>query len=435
MKVTRTASGVLGILVLTTVAIGVKFPWQNNNFIGTIFAEPVTVNQSEDPDDNLKNQKIKPIPVFIEKGIAWLADAQFQNGGWGAGLNTMQHIRDPKAVQIDPATTAFSAMAIIRVGNTLQKGEFSKNLQRSLDYLINMAEDYPAEGPKITDITGTQPQTKLGQNIDVSMCAQFFSRILPLTKHEPELEKRVTAALDKCLRKLENAQLTDGSWTDNAWAPVLQSAMANSALELAQDAGREVDKDVLTRSREYQRSNLDAKTGKVKTEGAAGISLYSITSNQRATAKEAKKSTEILREAKNKGLLPSEADVSVDNLQIAGYSRSEAVNLADAYIKNKKGRELLKDETVLAGFGNNGGEEFLSYMMTSESLVLTGGKDWDEWYRKMDKRLAKIQNPNGSWTGHHCITSPVFSTAAVILTMTADRDVQVLLAEQRRKKD
>jgi hypothetical protein len=63
----------------------------------------------------------------------------------------------------------------------------------------------------------------------------------------------------------------------------------------------------------------------------------------------------------------------------------------------------------------------LSYMMTSESLVVSESDKWDDWYSKMGDRLSKIQNNDGSWSGHHCITSPVFCTAAVILTITADR--------------
>jgi hypothetical protein len=87
---------------------------------------------------------------------------------------------------------------------------------------------------------------------------------------------------------------------------------------------------------------------------------------------------------------------------------------------------LLDNEQLLSGFGNNGGEEFLSYMLTSESLVLQGGDAWPKWKQKMHTRMAKIQISNGSWTGHHCITSPVFCTAAVIQCLTADRDEELL---------
>ena len=90
----------------------------------------------------------------------------------------------------------------------------------------------------------------------------------------------------------------------------------------------------------------------------------------------------------------------------------------------------MKDERVIAGFGNNGGEEFLSFMMTSESLVITGGEEWNKWKEKMHNMLSKIQNEDGSWNGHHCITSPVFCTAAAILSLTVENDRDLLIKEK-----
>ena len=43
-------------------------------------------------------------------------------------------------------------------------------------------------------------------------------------------------------------------------------------------------------------------------------------------------------------------------------------------------------------------------------------------------RLQKVQNGDGSWSGHHCITSPVFCTAAVVQCLTTDRDATFLIA-------
>ena len=207
--------------------------------------------------------------------------------------------------------------------------------------------------------------------------------------------------------------------------------MANSALEMADDLGVAVDREALERSRRYQKDNLDETSGAVRTESAAGIALYSVASNQRATAKEANEVKAKIEQGRRDGTLslpasmPEEEAVSEENLKKLGYDEDDAIRLAEAYRKNKAAARMMQDEQVLSGFGNNGGEEFLSYMMTSESLAGAGGEEWDQWYDKMNTRLAKIQNPDGSWSGHHCITSPVFCTAAVILTMTADRVEQV----------
>ncbi|MBT8401592.1 MAG: hypothetical protein KJO98_14035 [Rhodothermia bacterium] len=210
---------------------------------------------------------------------------------------------------------------------------------------------------------------------------------------------------------------------------MLQSAAANSALEAAAKAGRKVDQEMLDRSREYQRKNVDTASGEVRTEAAAGISLYSIASNQRATAPEAKEALDRIKKAKDEGRLEEDADITLDNLQKAGYGRDRAAQVYESYQQNEITKKMLQDDRVLSGFGNNGGEEFLSYMMTSESLVVTGDQQWASWYERMNDLFSRVQNSSGSWSGHHCITSPVFCTAAVILTMTADRDVEFLRAE------
>jgi len=367
------------------------------------------------------DENYKPIPDFVERGMQWLADAQAQNGGWGAGTHARQDVRDPGAVRVDPATTAFSAMALLRSGSTLRSGPYQRNLVKALDHLLGVVDRAPSDGAHFTDISGTQPQVKLGRNIDVSMVTQFLSEILIYTKHDNELHDRVSLALDMCLRKLEASQDADGSWnSEGGWAGVLQSAMANNALEMAQSVGRVIDQDALKRSRQYQKDNLDEESGVIRTDAAAGVSLYAIASNQRATAIEAKKAEDAVIAGAREGEL-SAPTVSKENLIKVGYSVEDARDLVDAYRKNKAAGEMLASESVLSGFGNNGGEEFLSYMMTSESLVVSKSEKWDDWHSKMSRRLAKIQNSDGSWSGHHCITSPVFCTAAVILTMAADR--------------
>ena len=81
----------------------------------------------------------------------------------------------------------------------------------------------------------------------------------------------------------------------------------------------------------------------------------------------------------------------------------------------------VKSEAFVAGFGNNGGEEFLSFMNISETLVLIGGKDWTDWDAKMVKGLEKAQDKDGSWQGQHCITGKTFCTAGALLVLMADR--------------
>lgn len=382
----------------------------------------------------------KPIPAFLDKSIKWLADAQFDNGGWGAGLNAAQEIRDPKAVQTDPATTAFAAMALLRSGSNLKEGPYTANVQKALEYLLYAVENSKSDDMSITQLRGTQPQSKLGQNIDVSVTLQFLAKILPLAAHDKRLENRINGAMDKCIGKLEKEQLADGSWNTSGWAPVLNSAMANTALEYGNKAGRTVQKDVLKKSQQYQAGNYDDASGGISSEKAAGISLYAISSTQRATAEDAQEVDKFIKANTSESAPPpsvlSENEVPDEevtyNYLKNSYSEEKARKLAKSYTANKAATKNLQNDEVLSGFGNNGGEEYLSYAMTSESLVAAGDqKGWDEWHAKMKERLERVQNQNGSWSGHHCITSPVFCTAAVVMTLTADRDTDLLTANAK----
>jgi hypothetical protein len=385
-----------------------------------------------------KTSPIKPgrIPGFVDKGVEWLVAAQHNDGGWGGGSHAHQEVKDPHAVVTDPATTSFTLLALLRSGQTPVAGEHKEQVRRGLEYLVSAVEKAPKEGPRITDVTGTQPQTKLGPHVDTAMTAQYLARALALLPKDDALHARVDKALDVCLAKLQVSQEKDGSWgTGGGWAPVLQSSLSCSALELAAASGKKVDKDVLNRAREYQKGNFDVSSGRASGAAGAGVELYAFGGAFRANASDASKARRVVEEAKARGDLPASAEVSAESLDQAGVEKSEIRKLTAAHDQNEAQIDRLSDESLLAGFGNNGGEEFLSYLMTSETMLIAGGDKFHQWQDKMQGRLSKIQNADGSWSGLHCITSPVFCTAAVVQTLTADQDVEFLRSMAKRTTD
>jgi hypothetical protein len=267
----------------------------------------------------------------------------------------------------------------------------------------------------------------MGQYVDTSLTARFLARVLNELPKKSKLRKRVDKAIDKCIVKIQNSQQKDGSWKGGGWAPVLQSSLAEQALEIAQSAGKQIDKEVLNRARENQKNNFDDDSGVVRSDKAAGVELYAFAGAQRATASETWEANDIIQKAKKEGKLPQEAKATVDNLRKIGIREEKAQSLAKSVVQNERQQARVQnDNALLTGFGNNGGEEFLSYLMTSESLVITGGDAWKKWDEKMHRRLRKIQSNNGSWTGHHCITSPVFCTAAAVQCLNTFKDAEAL---------
>ena len=365
------------------------------------------------------------LTLSVRDGLAWLSDAQLPSGGYGAGTHAAQNVRDPHAVKADPATTAIVAQAFLRSGVTLQGDKYSKNLKDAINYLLESVENTPKNAEFITDVRGTQIQTKLGQNIDAVLTAQLLSNLLDRDLKGID-EKRVARCLDICVAKIEASTDASGKQTGAGWAGVLQSGLAMSALESADAVGAKVDKKVLERSKNYQKGNYDADSGNIKTEDGAGIMLYSISNSVRASAKEAREVEEAMNKAKKEGKLPKNAPVTVDNLRKIGYAENEAMEYNTSYNVYQSGKDAAQREDVLNGFGNNGGEEFLSFLQTGESLVVNRDKDWKKWYTDMSGRILKIQNPDGSWNGHHCITSPVFCTATSLLLLTVENDMDFL---------
>jgi hypothetical protein len=176
---------------------------------GSDTAESETANSAEPFTSELP--PVPPVPEFVNKGIQWLVKAQHEDGGWGAGSSANQKNRDPRQVKIDPATTAFTASALVRAGHTPTSGEHREAVRRATKYLVDVVLKYDGDGPKITHLTGTQIQAKLGPLVDTVMTTQYLARILTLLPEEDLLRSPVSAALDRCVAKLESAQQKDGS--------------------------------------------------------------------------------------------------------------------------------------------------------------------------------------------------------------------------------
>ncbi len=187
-----------------------------------------------------------------------------------------------------------------------------------------------------------------------------------------------------------------------------------------------MDLKKLEQARDYQKSNFDTETGNVNTDKGAGIVLYSVSGSARAAAKEARQTRERLQEAEEQGLIDDVKDVSADVLRKIGFSEDEAIKAETSYKVYESAKQTAQRQDVMSGFGNNGGEEFLSFLQTGEGLVIAKDNSWKNWYDDISGKMLRIQNQDGSWNGHHCITSPVFCTATCLLILSIENDIQNL---------
>jgi hypothetical protein len=103
--------------------------------------------------------------------------------------------------------------------------------------------------------------------------------------------------------------------------------------------------------------------------------------------------------------------------------------------KNAKQIDAIKGQLnnarFVTGFGSIGGEEFFSYLNISDSLHRTGGPEWEKWNGDIKTKVVKMQNEDGTWAGHHCITGRVAVTSAAILTLRCEREPAIVTTSKK----
>ena len=342
------------------------------------------------------------VNAAVEKGAKWLASVQGVDGGWGQDggrIDTNNTSRN------DVANTAVAALALLRAGD-----KYRPNVERAVDFILKKIEASPNDELSITDVNQTQIQGKLGPYIDTFLASMLLAKIDGTFAGTNKT--RVRGGLEKCVAKIERNQLSDGSWNiAGGWAPVLGTSLASQSLYLASKNGVKVKQEVMDRADTYTLNSQKGQTsvtsgsGSGKTERA----VRDLPINGRVATTDAS-----LTAAAGVDLYQSAQ--ALEQLSRTAESRKENA-MKISFITGK-----LSDTKFVEGYGSIGGEEFFSYLNISDSLKRTGGKEWNDWNSKMTHKILKLQNSDGTWAGHHCITGRVAVTSAAILNLARDRE-------------
>ncbi len=383
-------------------------------------ARPVTVITSS-----------KPLTESVKRGLAYLIEQQQSNGGWSQGEESvnMGHSMGDLTDLANVGDTCIATLALIRAGNYPNSGAHSKNVDKAINFVCNSIEKADNNSLSITDIHGTRIQMKLGPKIDTFLASLTLAEVKGHML-DKQGEKRVTAALDKVIYKIEHHQESDGTLASGGWAPIHAQALATKALNRAAQKGANVSDEVLKKAESFAKNSFDAKEGNFKTAGspvalyAAGAALgglqESINTNQQ------------MQGAVNKVLLDKKAPKEARELAQAKLERySQAEQSQKQAISAVVGR--MNDDKFVGGFGCNGGEEFLSYLEIGEALKANDLNKFHEWDTKISEKLSRVQSNDGSWSGQHCITSRTFCTAAALLVLMVDRSPGATVEKLKRK--
>lgn len=353
--------------------------------------------------------KNDPVSIAVQKGAQWLISTQGKDGGWGQDGGETSYVRPGERLESsgnDVANTAVAATALLHAGSTPTHGEYQAALVRAVDFILRRVDESPAEGLEVTSLRGTQIQRKLGPCIDTFLTSTLLAE-LDGEMGNARANAHVRQALQKCVAKIEKNQLKDGSWNiAGGWAPILGTSMASRSLYVAQQKGVAVSAGTMAKVQDYtaNQAQAGAVAGAASSPGAASSMV----------------------------VVSAGVPLYQDAQALEQLSRTEKDRKENApRIKAMTGR--LANPQHVMGFGSFGGEEFFSYLNISDSLHRTGGEEWEKWNGEIKAKLLKLQNEDGTWAGHHCITGRVAVTSAAILVMLVDREP--ILASSVTKKN
>ncbi len=358
--------------------------------------------------------KTKPAPASstsstmssaVERAARWLASVQGADGGWGQDGGQASSARPGERLESsgnDVANTAVAALALLQAGR-----QFQPQVDRALAFILERIEASPADGLAITDRQGTQIQRKLGPYIDTFLSSMLMSQMNGRAS-TPALNARVSKALQKTIAKIEKHQQSDGSWNiAGGWAPVLGTSIASRSLFEAQKQGVVVDATVLQRAKEYTVQAVNTSgtgAGAVTTDGIVGGRVGGLAGGLTAAAP-----------SESAGVALYQGAQALEQLSRTEKDRAQNARQIGAI------QARLSDAAFVGGFGSMGGEEFFSYLNISDSMKRVGGDGWSKWHADITQKILGLQNNDGSWAGHHCITGRVAMTSAAILNLTVDR--------------
>jgi len=372
----------------------------------------------------------KPIDGTVKRGLAWLVEHQSADGGWGQGEESARMGRGMQGTisRSNVADTAMATLSLLRSGSTPSQGAYAGQINRALDFVLKEIEASDADSLWVTSVRGTRVQGKIGPYVGTFLSAQLLAEVKGQMNSSAR-NKRVEAALAKVLHKMEKNQREDGGYTGRGWAPVLSQALAVKGTNRAFQRGALVSRKMRDQSAKWAASKFDKGKGTFSRAGSAGIDLYGTAAtvgglgdSAASDALEAEKLAETAANA------PTEMARAEAKGRLARMAETKEVQQA----ANAALVARMSDQKFMNGFGSNGGEEFLSYMLVSETLVAQGGDEWKQWDSAMVRNLGHVQNGDGSWTGHHCITGRTFCTAAALLVLMADRAPTPLAKEMGR---
>lgn len=306
-----------------------------------------------------KDPKVKK---SISKGLEWLAHNQSRQGHWAANGN-----------QYPSAMTALAGMAMIAEGSTTTQGKYAENIRLAVDFLASQSRGNGLIGDPIRDNRYTY-----GHGFSML----FLSQVLGEEEDE-ERREILMELLKKAVGFTGKSQTSSGGWgyvsakDGNDFDEGSTTITQVQGLRACRNAGVPVPKEIIDKAIKYIESCATPDGGVQYSSKSGG------------------------------GARPAISAAAVACLFNAGQYENPFAQKVLKY--------CLKERSLTDINNNNSGHWHYAHYYFAQVMYREGGKEWDEYRDKVNRKLVGEQANDGSWSQGY--VGPVYTTASNLTIM------------------
>ncbi|MEI6235482.1 MAG: prenyltransferase/squalene oxidase repeat-containing protein [Planctomycetota bacterium] len=301
----------------------------------------------------------KEVDKAVEKGCAWLAKNQANDGSWGSEGSSGQY----KMVM-----TGLAGLALLSSGHQPGRGPYGANIAKAAEYCMKHAQ---RDGLITSD---TEGQTMYGHGFSMTFLAELYGM-----DQNGDMSQRLKQVLTLAVKKTGQSQSVNGGWyySPNSGADEGSVTVTQvQALRSCRNAGIEVPIKLMNDSVNYL----------VKCQNSDGGIRYSIQSGQTSS------------------VALSSAGVACF-LMAGRYADDHAKKAIDYLRKNLDPRHT------------TGYHDYYTNFYGAQAMFQIGGESWAKYYPPTRDRFVSQQATDGSWRGDDIGSTYRTAIATLILSM------------------
>jgi hypothetical protein len=290
------------------------------------------------------------------KGLTFLAEHQHDDGSFGSG-----------GYSRNVAVCALAGMAFLSGGSTPGRGQYGRNVNRSIDFILDHIEE--------SGFIGVSGSSTHGPMYGHGFATMFLAETYGMTQRADLRDK-----LGKAVKLIIDTQNPEGGWRYQPQrvdhADISVTICQVMALRAARNAGLQVTRETIDRCVDYVK----------RSQNADGGFMYMVQGGP----------SDFPRSA-----------AGVVALYSAGIYEGSEID---------KGLEYLGQFLPQGDDFNRQNHYFYGHYYAVQAMWQSGGERWLHWYPAIRDALIKRQREDGSWLDSICVEYGT-AMACIILQM------------------